>query len=162
MESKEEPPELLATKELTNGIILKFYDRSRVIAGDRWQVELVCEADIPVSEEMWERLRPEDPDILQGIKKSLSNTLVYSLTKIKPFVDAGDKQGALDEFARQIEENMESYLANPDFPQRVFAREYERAREKLLLAQAQEARQDPESEPDEDGPADFSNCFKKS
>ncbi|MCK5340802.1 MAG: hypothetical protein KAJ60_06985, partial [Desulfobulbaceae bacterium] len=39
--------ELLEEKQLTNGMLLTVFDQSKKIAGDRWNISLVCETTIP-------------------------------------------------------------------------------------------------------------------
>ena len=41
---------LIKTMDLENGMQLNFYDASRKIAGDRWQISLVVRMEIPVTE----------------------------------------------------------------------------------------------------------------
>ena len=44
---------IIKRQHLDNGMEIILYDRSRPMAGDRWQVELQCEAYIPIEDSYW-------------------------------------------------------------------------------------------------------------
>ena len=40
-------------EQLANGVVVRFYDESRRVAGDRWQVKVRYDAVVSVSETFW-------------------------------------------------------------------------------------------------------------
>ena len=72
---------VIERKQLKNGMELFLYDRSRVMTGDRWLVELQCEAFIPIDDSFWEAFADEEPELLSTIKDVLGEKLVFSTQK---------------------------------------------------------------------------------
>lgn len=160
MKQSEENPTALIIEKLANGIELHFFDRSRLVAGDRWQVKLECEATIPITEAMWARVENEDTSIFNGVREKLGKSLTFSFTRTRNFVDDRKKQESFDEFVQRVKENMLDYLANPNFPQLLFDQRYAAARKEYLLAEQVRRNDHQQSCKPDDGPADFSACFK--
>ena len=149
----------IADKKIRDGISITYYDRSREITGDRWQVELVGEMEIPVSETFWAAVHESDGDLLDCVRKKIGNRIHFSVSRIRNFVDQEKKQQVLDEMVRRFEENIMHYLGNPDFSQKLFVKYFNEAREKCLSKGYRTP--EPDQPEDEDqGPADFSHLFK--
>jgi hypothetical protein len=149
----------IADKKTRDGISITFYDRSREIVGDRWQVELTGEVEIPVSETFWAAVSENDGDLLDCVRKKIGNQIHFSVSRIRNFVDQAEKQPLLDEMVRRFEENIMHYLDSPNFTQKLFVKYFNEAREKCLF----EGYRTPEPDQPEDedqGPADFSRLFK--
>jgi hypothetical protein len=123
---------------LENGIELLLYDRSRVTAGDRWLVELKCEAHIPIDESYWDMVVEEEPRLLSDIRKILGDRLVFVTTKQRHFVDATECETILQEMVQQIHSSMLEYLKKPQFPQEFFKKQCRDAKQKVLIQQAME------------------------
>ncbi len=121
---------------LENGIELLLYDRSRVTAGDRWLVELKCEAHIPIDESYWDMVTDEEGRLLPDIRKILGDRLVFVATKQRNFVDANERETVLQEMVQQVHSSMLEYLKKPHFPQEFFKKQYRDARQKVLIQQA--------------------------
>ena len=129
---------IIDQQHLENGIELLLYDRSRVTAGDRWLVELKCEAHIPIDESYWEMVTEEEPRLLSDIRKILGDRLVFVATKQRNFVDANERETVLQEMVQQVHSSMLEYLKKPHFPQEFFKKQYRDARQKVLIQQAME------------------------
>ena len=123
---------------LENGIELLLYDRSRVTAGDRWQVELKCEANIPIDESYWEMVTHEEAHLLSDIRKILGDRLVFVATKQRNFVDANERETVLQEMVQQVYNSMLKYLKKAHFPREFFKKQYREAHQKVLIQQAME------------------------
>lgn len=121
---------------LENGIELLLYDRSRVTAGDRWQVELKCEAYIQIDESYWDMVTEEEDRLLPDIRKILGDRVVFVATKQRNFVDANERETVLQEMVQQVHSSMLEYLKKPHFPQEFFKKQYRDARQKVLIQQA--------------------------
>jgi hypothetical protein len=126
---------VIERKQLKNGMELFLYDRSRVMAGDRWLVELQCEAFIPIDDSFWEAFADEEPELLSTIKDVLGEKLVFSTHKKRNFVDAGECEKTLQEMVQQIKSSVMEYLQKPAFPLSLFKKQYQDTRQKLLIQQ---------------------------
>ena len=133
---------IIDQQHLENGIELLLYDRSRVTAGDRWLVELKCEAHIPIDESYWDMVVEEEPRLLLDIRKVLGGRLVFVTTKQRHFVDATECEKMLQEMVHQIHSSMLEYLKKPHFPQEFFKKQYRDARQNVLIQQAMDRRTD--------------------
>ncbi len=132
-----ETDRILAQQQLENGIELLLYDRSRITAGDRWQVQLLCEAHIPIDESYWEMVVEEEPQLLPDIRKILGgDRLVFATTKQRHFVDAEERETVLQEMVQQVYNSMLEYLKKPQFPQEFFKKQYRETLQKVLLQQS--------------------------
>ncbi len=127
---------IIDQQHLENGIELLLYDRSRVTAGDRWQVELKCEAHIQIEESYWDMVTEEEDRLLPDIRKILGDRVVFVATKQRNFVDANERETVLQEMVQQVHSSMLEYLKKPHFPQEFFKKQYRDARQKVLIQQA--------------------------
>ncbi len=127
---------IIDQQHLENGIELLLYDRSRVTAGDRWQVELKCEAHIQIDESYWDMVTEEEDRLLPDIRKILGDRVVFVATKQRNFVDANERETVLQEMVQQVHSSMLEYLKKPHFPQEFFKKQYRDARQKVLIQQA--------------------------
>ncbi len=127
---------IIDQQQLENGIELLLYDRSRVTAGDRWQVELKCEAHIQIDESYWDMVTEEEDRLLPDIRKILGDRVVFVATKQRNFVDANERETVLQEMVQQVHSSMLEYLKKPHFPQEFFKKQYRDARQKVLIQQA--------------------------
>ena len=129
---------IIDQRHLENGIELLLYDRSRVTAGDRWQVELKCEAHIQIDESYWDMVTDEEGRLLPDIRKILGDRLVFVATKQRNFVDANERETVLQEMVQQVYNSMLKYLKKAHFPREFFKKQYRDARQKVLIQQAME------------------------
>src|SRR5210317_2404073 len=105
-----ETGKLIEQQQLENGIELLLYDRSRVTAGDRWQVQLLCEAHITIDESYWDMVTQEESRLLPDIRKILEDRLVFVTTKVRNFVDAEERETVLQEMVQQVHNSILEYL----------------------------------------------------
>jgi len=121
---------------LGNGIKLILFDKSKLTAGDRWLVELRCEAHITIDENFWEMVSGEDAEIQAEIRKILGDHLVFESIKQRNFIDEREREDVLQEMVRQVHSSMLEYLKRAHFPQEFFKKQYRETHKKLLLRQA--------------------------
>jgi hypothetical protein len=133
-----ETEKVIEQQQLDNGIELFLFDRSRVTAGDRWQVVLKCEALVPIDGSYWDMMAQEDPKLLPDIRKILGEQLVFVATKQRNFVDAKEREAVLQEMVQQVYNTMLEYLKKPHFPQEFFKKKYRETHQKVLIQQAME------------------------
>jgi len=157
---EEKKAAILAGKKIRDGISITFYDHSREIVGDRWQVELVGEMEIPVTETFWAVVHESDADLLDCVRKKIGNRIYFSISRIRNFVDQNEKQPVIDEMVQGFEENIMHYLDNPDFSRKLFVKNFTAAREKCMAERYRTSEPDQSDDADQD-PADFSHLFKE-
>ena len=131
-----EKERIIERQRLENGMELVLYDRSRIMVGDRWVVDLHCEAFIPINDSYWDAVAAEDPQHLAAIKGMLGGELVFSSHKKRNFVAAAEREKVFQEMVQQVYDGMLEYLKKPNFPQRLFKKKYDEVRRKILIRQA--------------------------
>ncbi len=149
--------ELVKEKQLSNGMRLSFFDESKIMAGDRLLVRLCCRALLPLRDDAFAVLAQDDPGLLQYLRKKSNGTLTFTTVRERVFVDEREQPEIFAELLESLESNTLDYLASPRFPEKLlvsrfeeFAREYQVKKELDMLVEEEE----------DDGPADFSDCFR--
>ena len=112
---------------------------------------------MPVHEQYFEKKEELNRELTDRIRNKLGKNINFSVFKERNFVAEAEADAAKGELIGQIYENMAEYLAKPSFPEKFFMKRYEELKKLCLLAQ--HVKQPDEFEED-DGPADFSACFK--
>jgi hypothetical protein len=106
---------LLLRQLLPNGLIMKFYDRSRPMAGDRWQVTLELRLPIPVSPA---NIPPELADRAQEVIEALGPEIIFTQQEVRYFIDAREVPACLEEMQTRLLEGLKGYLGHPEFAER--------------------------------------------
>ena len=132
----EERGIIIERRKLENGIELILYDRSRIMSGDRWLVELVCETHVPVEDNSWNLMAGKEPQLAVEIRKMLGEKLNYSSSKTRTFVEGKEKEAALQEMMQQVYDSTLKYLKRHDFPGRLLKKQYRDARQQVTLCEA--------------------------
>ncbi len=150
---------VLASKELANGQELTFYDNSRRVAGDRWQLQLVGKVEMALDRVALAREVAGQPGLGEYIERELGGTLAFVVRRERNFVAEEDKERLLAEFQGELVANMAAYLAQPNFAAKFLVRRCLELGRSHALARQRQALVEEESE-EESGPADFSACFR--
>lgn len=127
---------IIKRQQMDNGTEIVLRNYTRRMGADRWIVELQCVAYIPIGHSYWNMAANEEELILTGIKKKLGNRLVQTFTKKRIFVPDEECEPLLQEMLQQAYSGMMEYLKKPNFPLKLFKKQYHDARQKLLLQQA--------------------------
>ncbi|MGL1930384.1 MAG: hypothetical protein OCC45_01345 [Desulfotalea sp.] len=145
----------LEDEQLANGVLVQFYDESRRVAGDRWQVTVRYNAVVQVSETFWS-LVSEEAEMIEKIRAALGTEIVLTNVNERNFVSEDEKDGMIAEVVSRARTSIFGYLAEPGFPERYFKRCFNEAREEIVLKEreAQVPDDDDVEEPD-----DFSAIF---
>lgn len=144
-------------QKIGNVASINYIDRSRRIAADRWLVELVGEMEVPITEAFWAAVSENDVDLLDCIRKKLGDRLRFSISRTRNFVADDEKEAVFNELLSRFEENIAPYMDRPDFVQKLFIRNFNKAREKCV---SDWYPPQGDEEPEEgEGPADFSDLF---
>ena len=131
-----ETGKIIHRQKFNNGMELLLYDRSRFMAGDRWLVELYCEACTPIDDSCWRVVADEEPRLLHAVREMLGEKLVFVGSRKRNFVHADEREAILLEMVQQLLGSTVEYLQRPAFPLRLFRKLYQDARRKVLIQQA--------------------------
>lgn len=103
---------LLSRHPLNNGLDLEFWDLSRPVAGDRWQVVMEARIRIPINEAtLPAELRPR----IDVVTKALGREMVFSRQEVRNFIAADEVAGLLKEMTARFLSTVATYLDRPGF-----------------------------------------------
>lgn len=114
---------LLSSHELPNGLYLEVWDRSRPVAGDRWQVVLEGRIPIPVN---GRTLPPELASKAEEVAAALGPELAFTRREERNFIAAGEVPAILEEMTARLLELAPGYLGHPDFAARFIRKKYKK------------------------------------
>lgn len=145
----------LKEDQLANGVVVRFYDESRRVAGDRWQVTVRYNVVVSVSETFWSLVSGE-PELIEEIRATLGTEIVLTNVNERNFIAAEEKEGLVAEIVSRTRNNILSYIADPEFPECYFKRRFKEAREEIERKKREAWVPDNE---DVEEPVDFSHLF---
>ncbi len=145
----------LEGEQLANGVEVRFYDESRRVAGDRWQVTVRYDAVVSVSETFWSLVSGE-LELIEEIRAALGEKIVLTNVNERNFISAEEKEALVVEIVSRARTNIFGYLADPGFPERFFQRRFKEAREEIERKKREVWVPDNE---DVEEPVDFSHLF---
>ncbi len=154
-----QPPVLLDSKELDNGIHVNFYNLSKKLVGDRWLVKINCEAVCELNDDLFADVQEEDVDLVAGMREKFSGGLIHTITRERTFVDDTVMEETLGHLLDQLSENSLSYLASEIFPKKLFDQKFEEWKQEYAVKKEMGLLEDNKETDEDDGPADFSACF---
>ncbi|MGD8844199.1 MAG: hypothetical protein PVJ84_02845 [Desulfobacteraceae bacterium] len=115
---------IIKTIVLDNDLELRFYDASRKVAGDRWQVTLIARIEIPVEQATF----LADENNLYNFKTfmaSCENKVHYEQKRTRNFIGATQKDDVLQSLMDSFLTSSLAYLSHPHFPQKYILRQYQ-------------------------------------
>jgi hypothetical protein len=115
------PEKLLSQHSLRNGLSLEFWDLSRPLAGDRWQVVVEARVAVAVTADTL------PPDLLaQGgqVTAALGQEVVFTKQEVRNFVAAAAVADILKLIQEQLLTSLRGYLGHPDFAARFIRKKY--------------------------------------
>ena len=115
--------ELIEKVLLPNGLVLELWDQSRIMAGDRWLVQLLARVEVPVLLEYFSSLDDGD-QAYQDLFAAYGDRLVFSQNKRRHFVDAREAESTLAGLVQRLKDTLVSYLGNPKFAALFALKEY--------------------------------------
>ncbi|MEA2083927.1 MAG: hypothetical protein U9O82_06745 [Thermodesulfobacteriota bacterium] len=151
-------PELLLTRKLSNGVEFSFYNESKKIVGDRWNIRVRCEAVAPLSDDYFSELIEKDPQVLEKAREKFGESISMSVVKEQVFVNDDEVGKALTGIIDRVSANIVSYLSDDGFVWKLFQSRFNEIREEIVIEMGYDKIHVQEDEDDE--PADFSSCFK--
>jgi len=105
---------LLESRTLPTGLVVHLFDRSKRIAGDRWYVQLLVEIPIPLDDSLLDKLGT-NKELVEAFRREAGNPFVYRYKKERNFIDAGEKDAALEQLKEEFLKTNWNYLAHPRF-----------------------------------------------
>lgn len=154
--------DIIEQRRLENNMTLTVHDQSKKMAGDRWLIKIICEAEIPVDEVFFARVPEDDLELQTEVREAMAGSVRFSVIKERTFVAETERAALVERMVTEIMTNMVAYLNKPEFPARLFARKYAELRERCATARHYRGLRDEARDRDDDaGPADFSACFKE-
>jgi hypothetical protein len=113
---------LIKSENLENGIKLDIFDACRPLIGDRWQITLIARATVSVKAAMSDDKEGEgDAD---AICKALGDEVVFEQKRERNFIDDAEKDALFQSLFDLFQESTRKYVAHPDFPRKLVAKEY--------------------------------------
>jgi hypothetical protein len=149
---------IISEQKLDNSLCVKITDQSRRVAGDRWYIKVVCEVRLFLTDRYFETRQQDGPEQLFAIRRLLGDEIGMELVQERNFIDAAARPEVVSGMLASVAENISGYLSSDAFPARLFAIRYGEAKK---LSQAEMIlNRDEREETDDEGPADFSACFR--
>ena len=108
---------------LPNGLILEFWDNSRIMAGDRWFVSLLAKMEIPVLAEYFSTVE-DGEKAYRHLVDAYGDPLVFTQEKVRHFVDESKTKEVLTGLCRRYKDNLIEYLGNPKFAPQYVMKKY--------------------------------------
>lgn len=146
----------IRSENLKNNINVAIYDLSKRIAGDRWFIRICCVATLPMTDTLLNQLT-ETGEVAAAFKKRYADGLTLEVVKERNFVDEQVKDDVVQQIMDQISENSLNYMNIDAFPHKLLRSEFEKFKIEYFCRREIEETDDQD---EEDGPADFSGCFK--
>jgi len=115
------PVKLLSSHTLQNGLVLEFWDLSRPVAGDRWQVVVEARVAIAVTtRNLPPELRPQSAPIISALGEEVG----FIKQEVRNFVAAEAVPAILAEIQDQLLSSLSAYLGHPEFAARFIRKKY--------------------------------------
>ena len=115
------PEKLLSQHSLRNGLHLEFWDLSKALAGDRWQVVMEARVAIAVTADtLPAELRAQVAQVIAA----LGQVVVFTKQEVRNFVAAGEVAVILKLIEEQLLTSLRGYLGHPDFAARFIRKKY--------------------------------------
>jgi hypothetical protein len=110
--------------DLENNLCVKIYDGSKKLIGDRYQVIMDIEIEIPITHSVLENDHQLLSDI-KNLKSLLGDKVMFKKTRDKIFVDEKEKDNLLNTMIDSFVKDIIPYLSRPDFPVKFINKKYQ-------------------------------------
>lgn len=112
---------LISTISLENDLLLSFYDGSKKIAGDRWQVNVTARIQILTDQVQFTRVDPEKRcQILQAVGEKI----IYEKKLIRNFVAEKQKEETITALWKSFLQITRPYYSHRQFAERFVLKTY--------------------------------------
>jgi hypothetical protein len=118
---------LIRTFSLENELLISFYDESKKIAGDRWQVTVTARIQIVTDQIQFTRMDPEKrSEIIQVVGEQIN----YDKKLIRNFIGEKQKEEVVTVLYESFLQNTRPYLSHRQFAERFVLKTYADSLEK--------------------------------
>ena len=124
-----ETDQLKSRIPLDNGLTLEIWDRSRPVAGDRWQVIMKARITIPVRENL---LGPAERHLIDQIRAALGPEVLFCHQKVRNFIAVDQVQEIFEGLKARFLESTQTYLGHQDFPGKFILKKFAEYQEKQV------------------------------
>jgi len=121
---------LLSQYSLANGLTLEFWDLSRPLAGDRWELVMEARLAVPVNADM---LSPDLKPHTSQITAALGPEVIFSKQEIHNFVPVGEVEDLLRNLEAALFTSLGRYLSHPEFAQRFLRKKWQEYQQNLQM-----------------------------
>ncbi len=156
MNKNNDSEKVIKSIVLDNGLRVTFFDLSKNVAADRWLVKIKCEAVYEIPDEFFDLL--DDAGMASAMKKDWGGAIRHCVFRERNFVDEHEMEAARQELFEHLYDNARSYMGRELFTQKLYEKKVEEFRLKYRMQKELEQMAVPDD--DDDGPADFSACFR--
>jgi hypothetical protein len=104
---------LLSQHSLANGLTLEFWDLSRPVLGDRWQVVVEARLAIPVNAD---NLPLELKDQASRVSAVLGAEMVFTKQEGRYFIPMAKVEDTVRTIEAALVASLSRYLGHPEFP----------------------------------------------
>ncbi len=125
----------MAKIPLDENITVQLWDKSRILAGDRYYICLEARAEIPYSLEDLDGMADKEK-AYQVLRELYGEKIPYVYVQERHFIDKGAKEDVMKGFLENFYKNKLPYLRNPHFRKRSIqakVRELRQKRPQLFL-----------------------------
>jgi hypothetical protein len=116
--------------DLKNGLTLELWDKSRIVAGDRWKIIVIAQVDIPV-EKTFLGLNTNAPADFDEMKMLLGESVRFEKKMERFFIDEKEMDLIIQGFIDSLVNSLFPYLSHPQFCKRFVLREFANAKQKF-------------------------------
>ena len=118
---------IISAISLENDLLISFYDESRKIAGDRWQVILTARIQIVTDQVQFTQVDPEKrSEIIQAVGRQVN----YEKKLIRNFVGDKQKEETVKALYDSFMQIARPYLSRREFAERFILKTYADSLEK--------------------------------
>jgi len=118
---------LISTFSLENDLLISFYDGSKKIAGDRWQVNLTARIQILTDQVQFTRMEPEKRfEIIQEVGEQIN----YEKKLIRNFIAEKEKEETVTALYESFLQITRPYFSHRQFAERFVLKTYADSLEK--------------------------------
>lgn len=115
--------------EMENGLTLEIWNKSKVIAGDRWKIAVIAHVNIPV-EKAFSNGKEELPVSIDQIREVLGDSVYFEKRIERFFIDETQKDELKNMLAESLFESVFPYLSREKFARRFILKEYARLKQR--------------------------------
>ncbi len=115
--------------EMENGLKLEIWNKSKVIAGDRWRISVVAQVDVPV-EKAFSDGKVELPASIDEAREILGDSVLFEKKIERFFIDEKEKEELKKTMVESLFESVFPYLSREKFATRYISKEYVRLKQR--------------------------------